>query len=59
VAVTQSLIDMLTPLRDARAETIHWVTELALCAATVAGLPRSATNVGRFHDGNQGTQFKR
>jgi geranylgeranyl reductase family protein len=59
VAVTQSLIDMLTPLRNARAETIHWATELALCAATVAGLPRSATNEGRFHDGDQGTQFKR
>jgi geranylgeranyl reductase family protein len=57
VAVTQSLIDMLTPLRDARAETIQWATELALCAATVAGLPRSATNPGRFHDGS--TQIKR
>jgi glycine/D-amino acid oxidase-like deaminating enzyme len=46
VAVTQSLIDMLTPQRDARAETIHWATELALCAATVAGLPRSASGQG-------------
>jgi hypothetical protein len=43
LAVTQSLIDMLTPLADARAETVRWAIELAQCAASVAGRPRSDT----------------